>query len=76
MAYRTLTGKALKLSAGSHVRVEIRPDAIVVTRGNGGHANELLSAAVKASLRYTAGGRLQLDSDALKQTGATFIIKQ
>ena len=73
--YRTAAGRAFKIPAGSHVHVTVEPSRITVTRGNGGAANELLEAAVKSSLQYTAGGSLRLVSDTLKATGGVFHLK-
>jgi len=73
--YRTAAGRAFRVPVGSHVHVEVRPDEIIVTRGNGGAANELLEAAVTNSLQYTAGGDLRLVSDTLSKTGGVFHLK-
>jgi len=72
MKYRTPAGRAFKVPAGSHVHVTVDPGRITVTRGNGGAANELLEAAVKNSLQYTADGSLRLVSDTLSRTGGVF----
>ncbi len=75
MKYRTAAGRAFKIPAGSHVHVEVRPDEIIVTRGNGGVANELLEAAVKNGIQYTPQGDLRLVSDTLRRTGGVFHLK-